>query len=215
MAARSSFRNMTLCLLTICLLCSALLAVVNSMTAAPIAKAQADKTRMTLSRVLPAFDNASEKTLAFEGADYVCYVASADTSVVGYAVISPVIGFGGTLELMVGFDADGQIWSTSVLSHSETPGLGAKCTEAAFKDQFDHFDPAVKSLQVRKDGGDIDAITASTITSRAYCRAVENACRVYRQLALKESAGDGSRTAGVACVRDEGRPVTIKEDSHE
>lgn len=203
MAARSSFMNMTVCLLTICLLCSALLSVVNSMTAAPIAQAQADKTNATLAKVMPPFDKAERREVALNGAGYACYVASADTSVVGYAVISPVIGFGGTLELMVGFDAAGTVWSTSVLSHSETPGLGAKCTDATFKDQFDRFDPSAGKLQVRKDGGDIDAITASTITSRAYCKAVENACRVYRQLALKDTAGEGSR------------PSTMKEDSHE
>ena len=75
---------------------------------------------------------------------------------------------------------DGVVYNTSVLSHSETPGLGAKCsTDAKFMDQWRGFDPAVKKLSVKKDGGDVDAITASTITSRAYTLAVENALKVF------------------------------------
>ena len=188
MAAKSSFKNMTLCLLTICLVCSALLALVSHLTAAPIAEAQRNKTNATLAQVLPEFEKAEPRMVSLDGTDFACYEATVDTTVVGYAVISSVIGFGGTLQLMVGFDAEGKVWSTSVLSHSETPGLGANCTNPAFKDQFDRFDPSAKVLQVRKDGGDIDAITASTITSRAYCKAVEQACHVYQLLAVMEES---------------------------
>ena len=84
---------------------------------------------------------------------------------------------------MVGIDDEGKVVNTVVLSHSETPGLGAKCTtETAFIDQFKGFDPAAQKLAVRKDGGDIDAITASTITSRAYSAAVADAYNVYLKL---------------------------------
>ena len=84
---------------------------------------------------------------------------------------------------MVGVAEDGTVHNTTVLSHSETPGLGAKCTsDERFISQFQGFDPAAKTLAVRKDGGDLDAITASTITSRAYALAVANAVEVYRQL---------------------------------
>ena len=79
---------------------------------------------------------------------------------------------------MVGVLPDGTIYNTKVLSHSETPGLGAKCTEPAFADQFKGFDPSVKKLSVKKDGGDIDAITAATITSRAYTETVALAVAV-------------------------------------
>lgn len=182
MAAKSSFLNMALCLTLICLLCSALLGFVNALTAEPIARAQQQKTLEALSAVLPAFDAVKEEVVSLDGQEYRSYVASADTLVSGCAVISKVTGFGGTMEVMVGFDAGGKVWSTSVLSHSETPGLGAKCTEAPFKDQFDRLDPALKSLLVKKDGGDIDAITAATITSRAYALAVDNACKVYQRL---------------------------------
>ena len=74
---------------------------------------------------------------------------------------------------------NGTIWNTKVLSQAETPGLGAKCVEPSFSDQFRNFDPAQKKLAVRKDGGDVDAITASTITSRAYASGVADAVKVF------------------------------------
>ena len=79
------------------------------------------------------------------------------------------------------------MYNTSVLSHSETPGLGAKCTtDTKFMDQWRGFDPSVKQLSVKKDGGDVDAITASTITSRAYTQAVANALLLFDELGLDE-----------------------------
>ena len=84
---------------------------------------------------------------------------------------------------MVGIDGDGLIVNTVVLSHSETPGLGAKCaTETSFIDQFKGWDPSSRVLAVRKDGGEVDAITASTITSRAYSAAIAQAYNVYLNL---------------------------------
>ena len=84
-------------------------------------------------------------------------------------------------------EADGLVCNTVVLSHSETPGLGAKCqTDASFIDQFKGWDPAARRLAVTKDGGEVDAITASTITSRAYTAAVANAYNVYLKLRENE-----------------------------
>ena len=83
----------------------------------------------------------------------------------------------------MGFDAEGVIWNTKVLSQAETPGLGAKCVEASFADQFRGFDPAQRTLGVKKDGGEIDAITASTITSRAYTSGVALAAQVRAAIA--------------------------------
>ena len=91
--------------------------------------------------------------------------------------------FGGALTLMVGVTADGTVYNTSVLSHSETPGLGAKCTtDEKFMAQWKGFNPAEKILKVKKDNGDVDAITASTITSRAYTLAVENAVNALKSI---------------------------------
>ena len=89
------------------------------------------------------------------------------------------VGFGGPIAIKVGFDVNGVIWNTKVLSQAETPGLGAKCVEPAFADQFRQFNPAEKKLAVKKDGGDVDAITASTITSRAYADGLALAVKVF------------------------------------
>ena len=85
---------------------------------------------------------------------------------------------------MVGITADGMIFNTVPVSHAETPGLGAKISEEgnAFVEQFRGLDPSSVVLKVKKDGGDIDAITASTITSRAYTAAVETAWKVFNKI---------------------------------
>ena len=174
MAAKSNLTNMVLVLGLVCLACSAVLGGAYVITKAPIEAAAAAKTQAAVAQVLPHFE-----TLDYN-ADNHYYTAKDGEAVVGYAIESTVVGFGGPLSLMVGVTVDGVVYNTSVLSHSETPGLGAKCsTDAKFMDQWRGFDPAVKKLSVKKDGGDVDAITASTITSRAYTLAVENALKVF------------------------------------
>jgi electron transport complex protein RnfG len=85
--------------------------------------------------------------------------------------------------MKVGFNADGIVWNVKVLSHAETPGLGAKCTEPSFSDQFCELDPSdEKNLNVKKDGGNLNAITASTITSRAYADGVAQAVEVFKAI---------------------------------
>ena len=105
------------------------------------------------------------------------------STVQAYAIKSTTVGFGGPLTLMVGITPDGKVYNTSVLSHTETPGLGAKCTtDEHFFTQFKGFDPPERILSVKKDGGDVDAITASTITSRAYSLAVKNAVEAFKTI---------------------------------
>lgn len=180
MAVKNSLLNMVLCLGIITLVCAALLAGVNVLTEEPIARAKAQKETKAIEKVAPAFAFLEKKT-AGDTEYYVAYAA--DSTVAGYVVNAVSSGFGGPIKMMVGFYADGRICNTSVLEHSETPGLGAKCTDPRFADQFKSFDPAVSQLKVRKDKGDVDAITASTITSRAYCAAIENAVAVYNAVA--------------------------------
>lgn len=183
MAVKSSFRNMTVCLMAICFVCSALLAGVQALTKAPIEAANAAKTINAVSAVLPQCDEVSEKlSINVADAEYAYYEARMGGELVGYAIESATTGFGGTLKLMVGYTTEGLVYGTSALSHAETPGLGAKCTEAKFADQFRQLDPSAAILKVKKDGGSIDAITASTITSRAYTFAVENAVNVGKQI---------------------------------
>ena len=182
MAVKSSFINMTVCLLAICLVCSGLLAAVYALTAEPIAAAAAAKNEAAIMEVLPetAVKIEEERTVEFEGASYAYNLAYDELgNVVGCAINVAPVGFGGPIAIKVGFDVNGVIWNTKVLSQAETPGLGAKCVEPAFADQFRQFNPSEKKLAVKKDGGDVDAITASTITSRAYSDGLALAVKVF------------------------------------
>lgn len=184
MAAQSNLKNMALCLTGVCLICSAILGVTYAFTKAPIDEANAGILKAGIGKVLPeGVQISDEQTIDMLGEQYSYYTATDEQGgTVAYAVKSTSIGFGGPLELMVGVLPDGSVYNTSVLSHSETPGLGAKCTsDEHFMSQW-HSLSADKVLKVKKDGGDIDAITASTITSRAYTLAVANAVNVVKSL---------------------------------
>ena len=107
---------------------------------------------------------------------------------VGAAVESTTTGFGGDLKVLVGFDHDGKITGYTILESSETPGLGAKA-EKWFQSTADGgkggkscvigLSPKDGELKVSKDGGQVDAITASTITSRAFLKAINEAYAAY------------------------------------
>ena len=177
MAVKSNLVNMVLVLSLVCLVCSGLLGGAYVLTKEPIDAAAAAKTQKAVAQVLPHFSDVEYN------ADGHYYTAKDGENLVGYAIESTVVGFGGPLSLMVGVTPDGVVYNTSVLSHAETPGLGAKCaTDAKFMDQWRGFNPSVKKLSVNKDGGDVDAITASTITSRAYTAAVANALETFNTL---------------------------------
>lgn len=177
MAVKSNLTSMVVCLTVVSLVCSVLLGGMYALTKEPIDKANADILKASIGAVLPEGGELSEAMPVEVGgmaSEY--YVSTKDGVPAAYAVKSTAVGFGGPLVLMVGITADGEVYNTSVLSHSETPGLGAKCeTDEAFMNQFKGFDPSAKKLSVKKDGGDVDAITASTITSRAYTLAIANA----------------------------------------
>ena len=180
MAAKSNLKNMLACLTAVCLVCSALLAVTYAVTLEPIGAAAIAKTNASVAEVLPEFSVSPQlRQASLDGTEYSYYEAGE----AGRAFLVTVSGFGGPLSLMIGIDASGNVYNTAVLSHSETPGLGAKCqTDAKFIGQFRGWNPAEKKLAVRKDGGDVDAITASTITSRAYTLAIATAVRINETL---------------------------------
>ena len=183
MAAVSNLKNMVLVLGLTCLLCSAVLGGAYALTKEPIDAAAVAKTNKAVGAVLPAFDETSYESVDVDGKTYRYYRAVKGGETVGYAVESSVVGFGGPLSLMVGVTPDGMVHNTAVLSHAETPGLGAKCTtDERFMAQWEGFDPSSKILSVKKDGGDVDEITASTITSRAYTEAVKNAVNAVKSL---------------------------------
>ena len=185
MAVKSSFKNMTVCLFAICIVCSSLLAGVYALTKEPIDAAAKAKNEAAIMEVLPAgaVTIEEERTVDFEGASYTYNLAyDQQGNTVGCAVNVAPVGFGGPVVIKVGFDAKGVICNTKVLSQAETPGLGAKCVEPAFSNQFKGWDPSARKLAVRKDGGDVDAITASTITSRAYADGLALAVKVFETI---------------------------------
>jgi electron transport complex protein RnfG len=102
-------------------------------------------------------------------------------------------GFGGDLKVLVGFDPSGKILGYTLLEHAETPGLGAKADKWFQKGQKGDIigkDPAVNKLGVTKGGeGEVDAITASTITSRAFLLAINNAYKAYKVTPVDAQTG--------------------------
>ncbi|MBQ7773537.1 MAG: RnfABCDGE type electron transport complex subunit G [Bacteroidales bacterium] len=187
MAAESSLKNMVLVLFAVCLVSAALLGGLYALTKEPIEAAQMAKINAAIGGVVPEFDNAPSSEL-FEveanGKKSKVYPAKKGGEVVGYAIeASSSAGFGGNITLMVGFAPDGSIVNTSVISHAETPGLGAKITDSGshFVTQFQGTNPGDPNFKfaVKKDGGSFDAITASTITSRAYIDVLNNAYNAF------------------------------------
>ena len=176
----STFKNMVLVLFGISLVASLSLGAVYNLTKVPIAKAQQEKKENAIRQVVPAFDQLQpdEITLASGGDPVTVYKAVKAGDTVGYAVETySDNGYGGRIYLMVGFLPDGTIQNTAVLKHTETPGLGDKMDAAKsnFSNQFQNKNPESFKLKVKKDGGQVDAITAATISSRAFCDAVQRA----------------------------------------
>ena len=186
----SSLTNMVLVLTVVAVVMGGVLAGVNSLTRDPIAlqkdKALADgiKTVMCSDHITVTRTDTVRQTDA-QGKElvYVVYqTQDADGHDQGAAVESTTMGFGGDLKVLVGFDAEGTILGYTLLEHAETPGLGAKADtwfQQGQKGNIIGRNPA-EPLTVSKDGGQVDAITASTITSRAFLLAVNNAYRAYR-----------------------------------
>lgn len=169
----------------------ALLAYVNELTKGPIAEANAKTLNEALKQVLPTFTNnpvAESDTLFSEKegkkiVDFIIYPAKDGDKWVGTAVEAKSLGFAGELKILVGFDADSKIYNYSLLSHSETPGLGSKAADwfrEGGKGSIKGMNPGETPLTVSKDGGQVDAITASTITSRAFLSAVNAAYAAYQ-----------------------------------
>jgi electron transport complex protein RnfG len=172
---------------------SVLLAAVYIVTKEPIEKIKIEKNNAAKIAVLSGF-NAETGTLIemnvfSEELDdsLVVTLAYMDAQLFGAAVATHTNkAFSGRFDIMVGFDLEGNVLNTAVLEHHETPGLGDKIDKkkSTFSEQFIEKNPNTKTLFVKKDGGEVDAITAATISSRAFCDAVNNAAKVF-QTALK------------------------------
>ena len=191
----SSLKNMVLSLTGFSVLAGGLLGWVNAATADPIAQANAKALSDAIAVVVPGFDNnpAEEaQTVEVDGTAYKIYPATKGGEPIGAAVEASANGFGGALTVLVGFDTEGNIIDYSLLSHAETPGLGSKAADwfkKGAKGDIIGKNPGEKPLSVTKDGGEIDAITASTITSRAFLQAVNSAYAAYMNEQVDGTSG--------------------------
>lgn len=176
----STLPNMVIVLTGVTLVAAALLGVMQQLTKDPIAKIEAQTLNDGIKKVILAGKEGdlvvSNTDTVKKGNDvFVVYTASVDGQVVGKAVKTAVTGFSPNLTVLTGFDNDGNILGYEILATAETPGLGAKAGVWFQKDGKGNIigkNPGSDNLTVKKDGGDVDAITASTITSRAFLKAV-------------------------------------------
>lgn len=189
---KSTLLNMVAVLFCITLVASAGVGYVNMITVEPIAEANRQAEVAALKAVLPAFDESEAETVTLDEMDIVVNTAKKGDETVGYAVKTySKNGFGGMITLMVGFSAEGNVHNVAVLSQAETPGLGTKMADEgnALITSIQGKNPGAMNLSVKKDGGDVDALTAATISSRAYVDAVARAYNAYKQVA-EGVAGD-------------------------
>jgi len=183
----SNFINMTATLVVVTLVAAGLLGSVFALTKEPIRLAELKKKNEAIAVVVPGFDNEPSQEVErifMDGDSVFMYTARKGGEVLGTAVETFTNdGFSGNFKLMVGIDPNGSIIDIAVIKHGETPGLGDKMEQGKsdFHVQFMGKDPSNFKLSVKKDRGDVDAITASTITSRAYCDAVTRAYEALKQ----------------------------------
>ena len=191
---KSTLFNMVAVLFSITLIASAGVGAVNMITADAIAEAKAIATKQAIANVLPEFDSSEQSEQTIDDMPIKVHTATKGDEVVGYAVESMTKdGFGGVIRMMVGFTTDGKINNVNVLEQAETPGLGTK--------MCDDGNPLLSSIQgrnswevvfkVKKDGGELDALTAATISSRAYYNAVARAYQAYAVAAGAKAEADG------------------------
>ncbi|MCI6228132.1 MAG: RnfABCDGE type electron transport complex subunit G [Clostridiales bacterium] len=170
--------RLTITLLLITAVVAAALAAVNSVTAPKIQAINEQKTQTAIEAVLPG----GGEEIAFT--DDTGLVSTVYKGQSGYAVEVTPSGFNGTVTMMVGVDNAGKVLGISVVNHTETAGLGAEAASqgaagTAFRSQFTGMSG---SVSVTKDGGQVDALTGATITSRAVCTGVNAALNAVAKL---------------------------------
>lgn len=183
----STFLSMVATLFVVTLVAAGLLGSVFALTKEPIRLAELKKKNEAIQVVVPGFDNEPSQEVErifMDGDSLYLYSARLGEELLGTAVETFTNnGFSGEFKLMVGFAPDGSIIDIAVIKHAETPGLGDKMEKkkSDFSVQFMGKHPDSFKLAVKKDRGDVDAITASTITSRAYCEAVTRAYGAFME----------------------------------
>ena len=189
---------MLLVLTLIAVIAGGALAMVNSVTAPQIEKINQENLAAGIKAVMGSDDIQVAEPQEVEG--FTSYaVSDAQGNALGCAVTSSTNGFGGELKVLVGFNAEGDILGYTVLQTAETPGLGAKAADwfqKGAKGDIIGKNPGKCNFTVSKDGGDIDAITASTITSRAFLLSIKNA---YDNVIAKHDGATGASAQAKNC----------------
>lgn len=200
---KSSLTNMLVVLTVITIVAAGVLASVNAVTAPQIKKINEENLAAGIKAVMGSDD--IQVSDPWEVDAYTAYdINDKQGNLLGKAVVTTENGFGGPLKVLVGFNTDGDILGYTVLEHAETPGLGAKAGEW-FQDKIIGMNPGTNNFTVSKDGGEVDAITASTITSRAFLRAIQNA---YDKIIAGQDVTSGATQQ--ASAADMGTPDVIE-----
>ena len=177
--------NMTITLLVITLIAGVSLGFINDLTVGPKAQAKLERKISALKDVLPEFNNNPVDDIKLIKSDMAkdsieIYTAFLNEKQTGTAVVSSSEkGYSGLIKIMVGFNPDGAIKNITVLEQKETPGLGTKMKGEKFIRQFRGKHPSNYNLKVKKDQGDVDALTGATITTRAFTEATQMAYDVF------------------------------------
>lgn len=200
---QSSLSNMVLVLTGFAVIIGALLAWVNHLTEAPIrAKAeqtlqQGIKTVMGTQQLSVSATDTLRHSIDGKQAMFIVHSAvDGQGKPLGAAVETTTMGFGGDLRVLVGFNPQGVILGYTILQSAETPGLGQKADkwfQKGGRGSIIGMSPAKGDLAVTKDGGQVDAITASTITSRAFLKAINQAYAAFVHKDVDEKSGAGQQ----------------------
>ncbi|MGN0486386.1 MAG: RnfABCDGE type electron transport complex subunit G [Acutalibacteraceae bacterium] len=171
----------TVALLLICLIATTLLALTNSVTAEKIALNAVETEKSSRMLVMPEASSFGEVVSRDSGVT-VCEALDADSNTIGYVYTAGAKGYGGTVSVMIGLDTEGTILGIEILSHGETPGLGANAVKPEFKNRFVGKSGTLTVNKTSNDGQNIQAITAATITSKAVTSAVNMALADYEAM---------------------------------
>ena len=170
-------------LLIICVGVTAILAAVNNLTKEPIAQQAQQKAEQARAVVLPNAESFEQVSAELDGVSD-AYKGIKNGETVGYTFTASSNGYGGAVEVMVGIDsASGEISGVSILSQSETPGLGANAVKSEFTDQYKQKAQEITVIKnAEPKDGEIEALTGATITSKAVTSAVNNAVAAYEEI---------------------------------
>lgn len=170
-------------LLIICVGVTAILAAVNNLTKEPIAQQAQQKAEQARAVVLPNAESFEQVSAELDGVSD-AYKGIKGGETVGYTFTASSNGYGGAVEVMVGIDSvSGEISGVSILSQSETPGLGANAVKSEFTDQYKQKAQEITVIKnAEPKGGEIEALTGATITSKAVTSAVNNAVAAYEEI---------------------------------